>query len=78
LITETRWRSADAFREFVGRREEAASGELIVFHSWDSWMPAGSVEAGLPERMPGQRQPGARPVSYPGPALRLDPVPGTR
>jgi alkanesulfonate monooxygenase SsuD/methylene tetrahydromethanopterin reductase-like flavin-dependent oxidoreductase (luciferase family) len=54
FVAETPWRSEKAFRDVVGRWEEAGFDELVLFYPWDWQMPEGSVEPGLPERMLGK------------------------
>lgn len=54
FVAETPWRSEQAFHEFVGRWEDAGFEELILYYPWELWMPEGSVEPGLADRMLGK------------------------
>lgn len=54
FVAETPWRSEEAFRDVVGRWEDAGFEELVFFYPAEWEMPEGSVEPGLFERMLGK------------------------
>jgi alkanesulfonate monooxygenase SsuD/methylene tetrahydromethanopterin reductase-like flavin-dependent oxidoreductase (luciferase family) len=50
FVSETPWRSDEAFAEVVARWEDAGFDELVFYYPPDTNMPAGTVEPGVFER----------------------------
>lgn len=50
FIPETPWRSDEAFREVIGRWEDAGFEEAVFYYPPDTNMPAGAVAPGVFER----------------------------